>query len=129
MNPLPLVTIGVRLLGLVLALLYVGSVGQLLLTLVSPLVLGGSVGLQYFLLDVDPSRRTGTPVLVQLALFSLGLYLFLSGRWVIGRLTRGLAWPGGGTCHKCGYDITGVDSSRCPECGTKLPPKPEQVSR
>jgi hypothetical protein len=126
MNPLPLVTIGVRFLGLVLALLHVGSVGQLVLTLVSPLVFGGPVGLQYFLLDSDPGRRGATPVLVQLALFSLGLYLFLSGRWVIGRLTRGLAWPGGGTCHRCGYDVTGIESARCPECGAKLLPRPSQ---
>lgn len=123
MNPLPLVTIGVRLLGLVLALLYIGSVGRLFITLVSPLVFGGSLGLQYFLLNTDPNRRTDTPELVQLVLFSLGVYLFFSGRWVIARLTRGLAWPGGGTCHKCGYDITGIDSARCPECGTKLLPR------
>jgi len=26
-----------------------------------------------------------------------------------------------GTCDECGYDLTGVPSRRCPECGTKIP--------
>ena len=24
-----------------------------------------------------------------------------------------------GQCEQCGYDLTGIDSGRCPECGSK----------
>lgn len=24
-----------------------------------------------------------------------------------------------GTCHNCGYDLTGLNASRCPECGSR----------
>ncbi len=117
MNPVPLVTIGVRALGLILVLLNLDSIGRLIATALHPLVYAGSVSLLAHLLD---ETYRNTPEFMRLALLALGLYLFLSGRWVIGRLTRGLSWPGGGTCPKCGYDITGIDSARCPECGTKL---------
>lgn len=122
MNPVPIVTIAVRVLGLILILLYIGSLGRLVVALVAPLVYGGLFAPHQFLLDIGSSGRQ-TPEFLQLLLVTLGLYLFLSGRWVIARLTRGLAWHGGGTCPKCGYDITGIESSRCPECGTKLLPR------
>ena len=123
MNPLPLVTIGVRLLGLILIVLYAGSllrfVGLLLYALMTP-EHGGLLARLW-----DSVRGIGGNIdLVGLVMLALGLYLFLSGRWVIAHLTRGLSWPGGGTCPKCGYDITGLTSSRCPECGTKLPARP-----
>jgi hypothetical protein len=28
----------------------------------------------------------------------------------------------GRTCQKCGYNLTGLDRNRCPECGTKFDP-------
>lgn len=99
-----------------LVLLHLGSVGWLLAVVVHVLTNPAGMPLPGRLVGVDELTSMGT----RLSLVALGLYLFLSGRWVIGRLTRGLAWPGGGTCHKCGYDITGVDSPRCPECGTKM---------
>lgn len=30
--------------------------------------------------------------------------------------------PPSGHCQKCGYDLTGNISGRCPECGTAAPP-------
>lgn len=116
MNPVPVVTVGVRALGLVLILLYAGSIGRLVSVLCSPLLHPGSMPITDHLLNID----RGVPEFTQLTLVALGLYLFLGGRWVIGRLTRGLIWPGGGTCRRCGYDISGIDAPRCPECGTKL---------
>jgi hypothetical protein len=121
MNPLVVVTIIVRFIGLVLVLWTVGGVVAIVLRIVFLAATGHGADAVGAFAPRDAERT---------AVFALGLYLFLSGRWVIGRLTRGLAWPGGGTCHKCGYDLTGVDSSRCPECGTKLPAKsPEQAKR
>ncbi len=118
MNPVPYVTIAVRALGFVLILVTLDSLGRLVSLILHLFTSLGGVSILAHLLD---ESYKGTPEFMRLATLALGLYLFLSGRWVIARLTRGLAWPGGGTCHKCGYDITGVDSARCPECGTKLP--------
>jgi hypothetical protein len=121
MNPVVLVTIVVRFIGLVLALWMVGGVVAIALRIAFLAATGHGADAVSEFTPRDAER---------LAIFVLGLYLFLSGRWVIGRLTRGLAWPGGGTCPKCGYDITGLESSRCPECGTKLPAKgPGQEKR
>jgi undecaprenyl pyrophosphate phosphatase UppP len=34
-----------------------------------------------------------------------------------------IKWPEPiGRCQKCGYDLTGNVSGRCPECGTPVPP-------
>lgn len=119
MNPVPLVTIATRCLGLGLVVWHADAVGRLVAMLAYPLLYPGQVSLPGYLLGLSDG---GTPAFVQLLLFVLGLYLFLGGRWVIGRITRGLSWPGGGTCPKCGYDVSAVESARCPECGTKLPP-------
>jgi len=62
--------------------------------------------------DEEPLNRIGWPILL-----ILGLYLFLSGRWVINRILRGLD----GTCPHCGYDITATKGPRCPECGEPIP--------
>jgi hypothetical protein len=49
----------------------------------------------------------------------LGLYLFFGGKWVVRRLLKGVNWPGRSTCHKCGYELAGIEGGRCPECGVK----------
>ncbi len=49
---------------------------------------------------------------------ALGLYLFFGGRWI-----ADLAVPGNRPyCHECGYDLTGLKSAHCPECGTPFKP-------
>ena len=72
-------------------------------------VSGPWIGFQLFLGDSD-SRAA----LIALA----GLYFFFGGKWVARQLTRGLAVPG--MCPGCGYDVRGLESARCPECGSKL---------
>ena len=67
---------------------------------------GALVALQQFLQDNH------------LWMLGLGLYLFLGGKWVAKQITRGLAVPG--MCPGCGYDVRGLESSRCPECGAKV---------
>jgi hypothetical protein len=121
MNPVTLVTIGIRALGLVLVLWHAGGVARLVMFALFHLFGRIRIDPVELLLGVGAS---GAPESLNLALFAFGLYLFFSGRWVISRLTRGLSWPGGGTCARCGYDVSAVESGRCPECGTKLPVAP-----
>ena len=58
--------------------------------------------------DRELTERSGW-----VAVLAFGLYLLFDGRWVIGRILRGLD----GTCPKCGYDLKGVKGGVCPECG------------
>lgn len=51
--------------------------------------------------------------------FGVGLYMLFGGKRLARILLRGL--PGvPGLCERCGYDISGIESSRCPECGARL---------
>lgn len=116
MNPRSAITLAVRSLGLILAILALPATLRLVHEVIQSFFMGyGLALLSPFIqhdADEEPLNRIGWPVL-----FMLGLYLFLSGRWVIGRLLRGLD----GTCPRCGYDTTAVTGPRCPECGTSLP--------
>jgi hypothetical protein len=50
---------------------------------------------------------------------ALGLILLLSALgWLLYRRSRRYIPPG--YCQKCGYDLTGNESGRCPECGTQV---------
>lgn len=69
---------------------------------------------------VAVSSLLRTEVLTEGARFALGLYLLLGGRWVVRLITRGLGVPG--MCPRCGYDVRGLDTARCPECGARLTP-------
>lgn len=42
--------------------------------------------------------------------------VLLLGAGVVARLVM-LGLPGPGACASCGYDLTGVKSGKCPECG------------
>lgn len=123
MNPVTVVTIGVRMLGLILVLWYAGSIARVLSLLAFHLLGRYRVDPVEMVIGIGAA---GAPESLNLGLFGLGVYMFLSGRWIISRITRGLTWSGGGTCLKCGYDISAVESGRCPECGTKIPPAPSR---
>jgi len=46
----------------------------------------------------------------------VGLYLFFSGKWIVD-----LAIPSNRPyCHECGYELSHVTHTKCPECGTAL---------
>ena len=50
--------------------------------------------------------------------------LFVMTYAMTGVVTWPLRWhPGRGTCRRCGYNLTGNTSGRCPECGTKTDPR------
>ena len=50
---------------------------------------------------------------------AIGLYLFFGGKWVVDK-----AIPGNRPyCHECGYDLTGLQRNRCPECDTPFNPQ------
>ena len=52
----------------------------------------------------------------ELPLFYLPVLLLLGTiAWILTRKT-----PKPGHCRKCGYDLTGNVSGRCPECGAKI---------
>lgn len=52
-----------------------------------------------------------------LLLFLLGLYLLLGGRLI----TRLLIRPLLANCQSCGYPLTSIKATRCPECGHDNP--------
>ena len=52
-----------------------------------------------------------------LLLFLLGVYLLLGGRLV----TRLLIRPLLANCQSCGYPLTSIKATRCPECGHDNP--------
>ena len=51
----------------------------------------------------------------------LGLYLLLGGKWVFKVLFRGLGGQDG-RCPHCSYDVRGITSNRCSECGKLIRP-------
>lgn len=60
-------------------------------------------------------QNYGIPVFVAVAVGTLGLVLFACERIV---LIERRAF----TCTKCGYDLQGLPTARCPECGTPFDP-------
>ena len=68
------------------------------------------------LADVFPSRRTGPFAHVIVLPLHLPAFLLLAMlAWLLTRKT-----PLPGHCRKCGYDLTGNISGRCPECATAV---------
>ena len=45
-----------------------------------------------------------------------GLYLLLGGRWIVHKVIP----SNRPYCLECGYDLTLIESNRCPECGTEF---------
>lgn len=109
-TPEVVVTLLVRFGGLALAIVSISFATRL--------VTDGLFSLERFMgSNVFGAVDMAVPGLFSLLLCAGGLYCFLSGRWVIGRLLRGLR--DSHRCPHCGYDLTGIKpgSTRCPECG------------
>jgi len=56
-----------------------------------------------------------------IAQIMVGLYFLLGGKWVIRILFRGLGGKDG-LCPHCDYDVRGITTNRCPECGKLIRP-------
>ncbi|MFG0284557.1 MAG: hypothetical protein ACF8R7_09065 [Phycisphaerales bacterium JB039] len=118
MKPAELATIAVRLLGLALVLYMIRPATGAVAGLVRQITVN-SLG---HVFGYYASRNSYLlPELATVALLGVGVYMFLSGRWFIRRITRGLGAEVEGVCPACGYDLAGLRVSRCPECGQKLP--------
>lgn len=63
-----------------------------------------------FICDRSPTTRG----VLWWVLMLLSVYALLDGRLVVRLLLRGLRE---GVCQHCGYDVSGLRSARCPECG------------
>lgn len=55
---------------------------------------------------------------------ALGFYFLFGGKWVVKVLFRGLGGKEG-YCPHCDYDVRGLASNRCPECGKRIRPDAE----
>jgi len=115
MQPHAVATLGVRFAGLVSVLVSLPTLGEYAGRTVTAFSLG--YGWDYLALRIDYGERDTMNAIGWLALLLIGLYLLFFGKWVIGRVARGI----GVGCAVCGYDLRGVKSDTCPECGTSVP--------
>ena len=118
MKPEALATIAVRLLGLALVVYLLRPAAGAVAELARQLAINS---LSYVAGYYASRNAYLLPELATILLLCVGLYMFLSGRWFIRRITRGLGPEAEGVCPGCGYDLTGLRVSRCPECGQRLP--------
>lgn len=65
-------------------------------------------------------RRTHSTIRLSLWGFAI-LFLALGVASGLTRMTREWVRVKGGRCKKCGYDLRGTVSTRCPECGDSVP--------
>lgn len=117
--------------------LLVRAIGILLLGLSVPLILWtiGSILLEQFGYAY-PGQRSGDLLLVRLpgvvgygAQAGMGVYLLFGAQQLIEMCIAGVRYR----CAACGYDIVGIQTGLCPECGTGIPlprtePKPPSES-
>lgn len=115
---------------LIAATLILGSVGALLSSILGVANIVGVFGLSSGLLGVSGS------LLLLLCAVAWGvlyrLVKLLEPRDVIlpngiksfRDLAELISGDRGGWCEKCGYDLTGLENPRCPECGADLRPAP-----
>ncbi|MEL7471973.1 MAG: zinc ribbon domain-containing protein [Planctomycetota bacterium] len=103
-------TVLVRVVGLALVLWNTNALASVVVRMVAQSAFAGR----------QPSTMSLTAAAiaasVPIGMAVLGAYMFLSGRWFVGRLLKGLARG----CSHCGYDTRGLRSGFCPECGTDL---------
>jgi hypothetical protein len=113
MNQRSVITPAVRFLGLVFVATSLPEVGRFVHDLVQATCMGNGLSILSPFIQYDAEEEVLSRV-GWLALFAIGLYLFLDGRWAIRRMLRGLD----GSCANCGYDLRGVAGAVCPECGS-----------
>lgn len=75
-----------------------------------------------FPMDVDTGVSLTAWVVRTYSQFAFGLYLLLGGKFFVNLCARGLG-PG---CTKCGYDLAGITSEECPECGAERETKQDR---
>lgn len=121
MNARDWTTLVMRLAGVVLLVLVLSPTLHTIMTKVDMLTgrikdpFGGSMllHLSTWTRDID--------VVAQIA---LGCYFLFGGTLIIKVLFRGLGGSKG-LCPHCDYDLRGIASSRCPECGKLIRPAME----
>lgn len=64
-----------------------------------------------------------------LPIWLFGFLLFLSSGGVLSRTLLRQRFQRPGCCSKCGYDLTGNVSGRCPECGERIVAARKEVKR
>jgi hypothetical protein len=106
--------VGVVLIGLTILPL-VTALSQKLLFMTGSINISNGSGLQ----NVVGQWMREIKLLIQLG---FGLYFLFGGKWVIKVLFRGLGGKAG-YCPHCDYDVRGIASDRCPECGKRLTPE------
>lgn len=67
----------------------------------------------------SPTARDDIRLRVSLWAVAAVLFALAVLPWCMKRVRRRL-WPPPGVCARCGYDLTGNVSGRCPECGTPI---------
>lgn len=72
---------------------------------------GGMLGAQFVIYSGFTILSTGLQSL-------FGLYLLFGGRWIIRYCLSDVR----SRCVFCGYDLSGITSGVCPECGTPAAP-------
>jgi hypothetical protein len=105
--------------------LLVRAIGLLLLGLALPAILVNAGYIIWMKLDPTYSQVGGAQLLRYLPVILgygaqciLGFYLMLGAEPIIARCLRGVR----GRCATCGYDISSLAASPCPECGTPFTP-------
>lgn len=105
------VTLAVRAAGLVLAVLFLPrAISDAMALVFFAIPQAGAMGFRAAADNIVSAAWT-------IVVLGAAVYCFLSGRWLIRRLTAGLAGSEH-RCKECGYDVSGIErGKRCPECG------------
>lgn len=81
-------------------------------------VIGAGLGL---LMQPAEFHKIGATLSIGMAVVCTPFYLIAIGAWAFFYPAEFAAHFGPGNCTTCGYDLSGIASSRCPECGQDLP--------
>lgn len=85
-----------------------------LFTLGFSTIIGAPVLLMWNPLHVSPLQNLFGGLLISIAFIGAAAWFVLTGR------APQLETPDGIHCVRCGYDMRGLNSDRCPECGWRI---------